>query len=273
MVFNSQELLDQVLQVSENAVAFIRDSRKRYDEFGTSAGGVVTKGSNDFATEVDLGAERMLVDGLRPLIAGAAFITEEGTIEQVDHSIRWIVDPLDGTTNFMHGIPNYAVSVALEVDGVLELGMVWEVSGNECFTARRGEGAWLGDRRLQISGQTVLSECLTATGFPYDKSKIGPYAVALAEILPRTKGIRRLGAAAVDLAYVAAGRHDAYYEKGLNSWDAAAGTLLVREAGGVVRPIKAGLDAVHDGGLISGAPGLVDEIASHISGVFYSQAE
>jgi len=193
------------------------------------------KGLNDFVSYVDKGAEKMLVEKLSHLLPEAGFITEEGTSKKIGLKYCWVIDPLDGTTNFLHGFHPYAISIALKEYDEIVAGVVYEVGGNESFTAWKGGGAWLNGSKIHVSEAAKLADSLVATGFPYsDFSKIDSYMECLTHFCKHTHGIRRLGSAAIDLAYVACGRFEVFYEYGLHQWDVAAGTLIVREAGGRV---------------------------------------
>jgi myo-inositol-1(or 4)-monophosphatase len=191
------------------------------------------KGLNDFVSYVDKGSEKMLVEKLSLLIPEAGFITEEGTSKKIGLRYCWVIDPLDGTTNFLHGFHPYAISIGLKEYDEVIAGIVFEVGGNESFTAWKGGGAWLNGSRIHVSKAATLADSLVATGFPYsDFRMMDSYMKCLTYFCKNTHGIRRLGSAAIDLAYVACGRFDTFYEYGLHEWDIAAGMLLVREAGG-----------------------------------------
>ena len=193
------------------------------------------KGLNDFVSYVDKGSEKMLVEKLSLLIPEAGFITEEGTSKKIGLRYCWVIDPLDGTTNFLHGFHPYAISIGLKEYNEVTAGIVFEVGGNESFTAWKGGGAWLNGSRIYVSEAAKLADSLVATGFPYsDFRMMDSYMKCLTYFCKNTHGIRRLGSAAIDLAYVACGRFDTFYEYGLHEWDIAAGMLLVREAGGRV---------------------------------------
>ena len=193
------------------------------------------KGLNDFVSYVDKGAEKMLVEKLSHLLPEAGFITEEGTSKKIGLKYCWVIDPLDGTTNFLHGFHPYAISIALKEYDEIVAGIVYEVSGYESFIAWKGGGAWLNGSKIRVSEAAKLADSLVATGFPYsDFSKIDSYMKCLTHFCKHTHGIRRLGSAAIDLANVACGRFEVFYEYGLHPWDVAAGTLIVREAGGRV---------------------------------------
>jgi myo-inositol-1(or 4)-monophosphatase len=193
------------------------------------------KGLHDLVSYVDKRAEEMLVERLSIILPESGFLTEEGTSAKKGLKYCWIIDPLDGTTNFVHGVNPYAISVALTEDGESVAGVVYEIGGNEIFTASKNGGAWLNDHPIHTSSAARLSESLVATGLPYSNfSRLGKYMDSLTHFCRTTHGIRRLGSASVDLAYVACGRFEAFYEYGLKPWDIAAGILLVREAGGRV---------------------------------------
>lgn len=198
-------------------------------------GHIHAKGQMDFVTAVDKESEKRLVTGLTPLLPGAGFIAEEGTSSLKGDRFNWIIDPLDGTTNFIHGLPIYCVSIALAVKGKIEQAVVYDPTRNDLFTATKGRGAYMNNRRLRVAKRIRLQECLIATGFPYrvdDDVKF--YLTMLGDVIQRSAGVRRPGAAALDLAYVAAGFTDGFFELGLQPWDVAAGSLLITEAGGLV---------------------------------------
>jgi myo-inositol-1(or 4)-monophosphatase len=193
------------------------------------------KGLNDFVSYVDKGSEKMLVEKLGLLVPEAGFVAEEGTSKKIGLKYCWVIDPLDGTTNFLHGFHPYAISIALKEYDEVIAGVVFEVSGQESFTAWKGGGAWLNGSRIHVSEAMKLADSLVATGFPYsDFRLLDSYMKCLTHFCKHTHGIRRLGSAAIDLSYVACGRFDVFYEYGLHEWDIAAGMLLVREAGGRV---------------------------------------
>lgn len=229
-------LTEQVSALSREVAAFIRTESTRITDAR-----VENKSLNNLVSYVDKHAEQAFVDGLRKLLPEAGFIAEEGTGERVE-GLNWVIDPLDGTTNFVHGIPCYCTSVAL-IRGEEEilLGVVLEVARDECFAAWKGGGATLNGRPIRVSDRGKLQDSLLATGFPYDDfSYEAAYMDLLRDLMHRSRGIRRLGSAAADLAYVACGRFEAFYEYGLNAWDVAAGILIVQEAGGHVTDFKEG---------------------------------
>src|SRR5579864_50196 len=214
---------------------------------------VSLKGPGEFVSTADLHAERTLKAELTRARPGYGLLfEEEGAVEGSDPHHRWIVDPLDGTTNFLHGIPHFAISIALERDGEIVAGLVYEPTRDEMYSAEKGIGAYLNDRRLRVSGRRQLGEALIATGIPFGGRGDQPtYLATLLRVAAATSGVRRLGAAALDLAYVAAGRYDGYWEFGLFPWDIAAGLLLVREAGGFVSDLAGGQTMMTSGDVLA----------------------
>lgn len=208
---------------------------------------VSRKGVADFVSTADMRAEATLFEALTEARPKYGLLMEErGEVVGVDNSNRWIVDPLDGTTNFLHGFGQFAISIALERDRLPYAGVIFNPITDELFWAEKGEGAWLNDRRLRVSAHYELTKCLFACGLPFAGCE--GRARALEEtgrVLAETAGVRRMGSAALDLAYLAAGRFDAYWERGLNAWDIAAGIIIVQEAGGLVSEIDGGRDPLH----------------------------
>lgn len=224
-----QVLLGKVISTAKDTGNWIRAERE--DNF--SAEKVEVKGLNDLVSYVDKGAELRIVNELTNHFP-AGFIVEENTrSEKQDYN--WIVDPLDGTTNFVHGIPCYAISIALEHKGEIILGVVYEITRDECFYATKDGGAYLNSKTIRVSSNTRLQDSLIATGFPiYNFSRLDAYLKTLEHMMRHTHGVRRIGAAAADLCYLACGRVDGFFEYNLNAWDVAAGALIVKEAGGRV---------------------------------------
>ncbi len=216
---------------------------------------VSTKGPGDFVSRADRQAEQTIREELMAARPTYGFLGEEGTmIDGEDPTRRWIVDPLDGTTNFLHGLGHWAVSIALEHKGIVVAGVIYDPVKDEMFYAEKGEGAWLNESRLRVSGRSKMIECLFATGLPFAGRADLPQTLQdLARILPTCSGVRRFGAAALDLAYVAAGRYDGYWERQLHAWDIAAGLVIAREAGALIEPIKPQGDILADGALICAA--------------------
>jgi myo-inositol-1(or 4)-monophosphatase len=231
-----EQLTQQVITVAREAGAFISEQRKTF-----SADQIEIKGLNDLVSYVDKTAEQMIVSALEKLLPEAGFITEEKTISRTGERYNWIIDPLDGTTNFIHGLPVFSVSIALQDREELVLGVVYEINQDECFYAWQGSPAYLNGNQIKVSEAAATSNSLVATGFPYyDFTKQPAYIALFTELMKSCHGLRRLGSAAVDLAYTACGRFDAYYEYNLNAWDVAAGILIVRQAGGEVVNFKGG---------------------------------
>jgi myo-inositol-1(or 4)-monophosphatase len=214
---------------------------------------VSVKGTGEFVSTADLKAERTLKAELKKARPGYAMLFEEGGAEPgSDARHRWIVDPLDGTTNFLHGIPHFAISIALERDDEIVAGVVYEPIRDEMYWAEKGAGAYVNDRRLRVSARRQLAEAVIGTGIPYgDRADDQAYMATLAGVMAATSGVRRMGAAALDLAYVAAGRYDGFWEFGLSPWDIAAGILLVREAGGYVSDLAGGHGMIASGDVLA----------------------
>ena len=211
---------------------------------------VSTKGPGDFVSKADREAERLIKEDLMGARPTYGWLGEEtGGEDGADPTRRWIVDPLDGTTNFLHGMPHWAISIALEHKGEIVSAVVYDPAKDEMFWAEKGAGAWLNDnRRLRVSGRRSMAEAVFATGVPFGAKKTLPAMLAdLARLMPACAGVRRWGAASLDLAYVAAGRFDGYWERELQPWDIAAGLLLVKEAGGLVGPVREGDDILGRG--------------------------
>jgi len=226
------------------------------------------KGAADFVSAADLRAEQVIFEELSKGRPKYGFVMEErGEVEGADNSNRWVVDPLDGTTNFLHGLPQFAIPICLERDRQPYAGVVFNPAANELFWAEKGEGAWLNDKRIRVSRRTALEESIFATGLPF-KGRPGR-DVALKEtdrVLAETAGVRRFGAAALDLAFVAAGRFDAYWERDLHPWDVGAGIVIVREAGGIVSEIEGGARPMHAGSILAANAEIFDKARSLITG-------
>lgn len=218
---------------------------------------VASKGRSDFVTEVDRAAEAAIVDVLKTAYPHHAVLAEESGASNPEggHEYTWIIDPLDGTTNFIHGFPQYAVSIALQHGGHITQAVVYDPTRNELFTASRGRGAFLNDRRIRVSPRTHLRDSLIGTGFPFRQlDHLDEYVRMFKRITEETAGIRRPGAASLDLAYVAAGRLDGFWEFGLSPWDIAAGSLLIVEAGGMVADFDGEQNWLESGHIVCGTP-------------------
>lgn len=234
-------------------------SRKLRRDFGELENLQVSKkGPADFVTTADMTAEKTLFEELNRARPGYGFLLEErGPVEGTDATHRWIVDPLDGTTNFMHAVPHFAISIALERNGTIVAGLVYNPVTDEMYTAERGAGAFLNDRRLRVSARRDLGQALLATGLPFMGQN--HHEVELAEleaVMHKTAGVRRFGSAALDLAFVAAGRFDGFWEHALNPWDIAAGMLLVREAGGFVTDLDGRDNVLPNGDILATNDGI-----------------
>ncbi len=242
-------LLNIAVRAARRAGELIVRSLNRVDTLS-----VASKGRNDFVTEVDRAAEQEIIGVIRKHYPRHAFLAEESGASGDDETV-WIIDPLDGTTNFLHGFPTFAVSIACRQRGRLEHGVIYDPMRQELFTASRGAGAHLDNRRMRVSKQRTLDGALVATGFPYRANLryMDTYLELLKVVMQETAGVRRPGAAALDLAYVAAGRTDAFFEIGLSPWDTAAGTLLVTEAGGRIGTLG-GEDYQQKGHVLAGTP-------------------
>jgi len=204
---------------------------------------IVSKGKMDFVTVVDKEAEKRLVKNLSLLLPESGFIAEEGTSTKRGRQFNWIIDPLDGTTNFIHGVSPFCISIALQDKDELVSGIIYDPVQKECFYAWKNAPAYLNENEIRVSNRSQLSDALIATGFPYtDFSRIDEFMGSLREFMKTTHGVRRLGSAAIDLAYVACGRYDAFYEYHLKPWDVAAGTVIIRQAGGKVCDFHGGSD-------------------------------
>ncbi|MCB1946291.1 MAG: inositol monophosphatase [Thauera sp.] len=222
---------------------------------------VQSKSPNDFVTEVDRAAEQAIIEVLRDAFPGHGILAEESGESGPESEFTWIIDPLDGTTNFIHGMPQYAVSIAQTKNGVLEHAVVYDPNTNEMFTASRGAGAFLNDRRIRVSRRTRLNESLIGTGFPFRQfDHVDAYLAMFKELTQKTAGIRRPGAASLDLAYVAAGRFDGFWEMGLSPWDMAAGVLLIQEAGGLVSDLSGEANYLATGNLVAGSPKIFGQL-------------
>ena len=229
-----ESLTAQVVDIAKQAGDFIQQERKSF-----SVDKIEYKGLNDLVSYVDKGAEKIIVAGLEKILPESGFITEEKTTTKTGERYNWIIDPLDGTTNFIHGVPTYSVSIALQEYEELVIGVVYEINLDECFYACKGSPAYLNGQEIKVSSIATVGGSLIATGFPYyDFGKQAAYIELFAELMRSCHGLRRLGSAAVDLVYTACGRFEAFYEYNLNAWDIAAGIVIVRQAGGEVVNFK-----------------------------------
>ena len=257
-------LCQATIEIVKETGAFIQTELGK-----VQAAAIETKSLNSLVSYVDKTAERQLVSKLSDLLPHSTFLTEEETVEQTTGAYRWIIDPLDGTTNFLHQVPMFAVSVALQHQEKTVLGVVYEINRAECFYAWQGGGAFLNEHPIQVSSTKTLSESLLATGFPYyDFKWIDPYLAVFRQLIQNTRGIRRCGAAAVDLAYVAAGRFDGFYEYSLSAWDMAAGVIIIQEAGGKVSDFSGGDDYLFGKNIIVGNQDIFAQIREVVAEKF-----
>ncbi|MCB0397214.1 MAG: inositol monophosphatase [Flavobacteriales bacterium] len=230
---------------------------------------VETKSLNSFVTEADKTAEAMIVNRLRKIIPEAGFIAEEGTEDTRGERFNWVIDPLDGTTNFIHGLPCFCVSIALMDKEEVVAGVIYEPVLNECFHAIKNGPAVLNGKEIRVSDKVKTQDALLATGFPYyDYGKMEAYLKLLGHLMGSSRGIRRWGSAAIDLAYVACGRFDAFYEYGLQPWDVAAGALIVQQAGGTVSTFKGDDDYVFGKEILASNTGIHPEMKEAINRFF-----
>jgi myo-inositol-1(or 4)-monophosphatase len=225
-----QNICFQAIEVVKKTGKYLADELKNFDKTK-----IESKGLHNFVSFVDKNAEKQLIDAFQDLIPGSGFIAEEGTVADNNSSVKWIIDPLDGTTNFIHGLSPFAISVGLISDNELVMGIVYEVSLDECFYAWQGSKAFLNGKEIHVSTAEKVKNSLIATGFPYyNYERLPQFMDSLSYFMKNSHGIRRIGSAATDLAYVACGRFDAFYEYSLSPWDVAAGAFLVQQAGGRV---------------------------------------
>jgi len=259
-----QKLCQDVCALTKQVGIFIRNERLKF-----SADRVEIKGKNDFVSYVDKTSEQKIIEALSVLLPDSGFIAEEGTSSKKGAVYNWIIDPLDGTTNFIHGIPCYAISIALMRDNKLILGVIYEINQDECFYAWEGSKAYLNEKEISVSKSKTLADSLLATGFPYyNYERQDEYMDLLKYFMKHTRGIRRLGSAATDLAYVACGRFDGFYEYSLQPWDVAAGVFIVQQAGGKVSDFKGGDDYIFGKEIVAGNNFCFDEFSGAIKTYF-----
>ena len=250
-----EKLCFDVQGIAKIAGLFIAEEREKF-----SLDTIEVKGKANFVSYVDKQAEQIIVDGLSDLLPGSGFIAEEGTGSSANEKYKWIIDPLDGTTNFIHGLPPFAVSIALMEDNELVMGVVYEVTQDECFFAWKGSKAYLNGDEIKVSTASTTSDSLIATGFPYTAfEKLEGNISLMRHFMVHSHGLRRLGSAATDLAYLAAGRFEAFYEHGLKPWDVAAGAVIVRQAGGKVSDFNGSNKFLFNGEIVASNGNYFDE--------------
>lgn len=260
-----QNIVNQVIEVAKQAGDFIRQERRSFDPDK-----IEYKGLNDMVSYVDKNAERIIVEGLKKVLPESGFITEEKTTTTVGERYNWIIDPLDGTTNFIHGLPTYSVSIALKEYNELVLGVVYEINQDECFSACKDAPAYLNGKEISVSKNNTVATSLIATGFPYyDFTKQAAYIELFTELMKSSHGLRRIGSAAVDLAYTACGRFDAFYEYNLNAWDVAAGIVIVKQAGGEILNFKGGSEVLEARELLATNGKITGEMLTAIQKYFF----
>ena len=260
MHLNIEELCYDVIELAREVGIFIKIEERKVQQKD-----IEEKSLNSLVSYVDKTAEKSIVSNLEVFLPEAGFIAEEGTSEKVGKTYNWIIDPLDGTTNFLHGVPTYAVSIALKKDDEIILGVVYEVNRDECFYAWKDGGAFLNGEQIKVSNTSKLADGLIATGFPYyDYEQSENYFALLKQLANSTRGIRRIGSAAVDLVYMACGRFDAFFEYSLHAWDVAAGALIVQEAGGVICDFSGAQNWLFGKEIIACNPSVADEFTSLI---------
>jgi myo-inositol-1(or 4)-monophosphatase len=237
---NLQRICEEVCVIARETGAFIKS-----EIAGIKSEDIETKGLNDFVTHVDKQSERRITAALSDIVPEAGFIAEEKTNDRKGDRYNWVIDPLDGTTNYIHGVPCYAISIALMDTEEVILGIVYEINLDECFYAWKGSSAFLNGNKINVSLRNKVSDALLATGFPYyDYSDLEKYMKLFTYFLQHSHGLRRWGSASVDLVYVACGRFDGFFEYGLNPWDVAAGAFIIQQAGGKVYDFKGGNDFI-----------------------------
>jgi len=248
MEIDLQHVLNEVIKIAQRTGQFIRHEGQNFD-----LAKIEEKGLNNLVSYVDMEAEKMIVQTLKFTLPEAGFITEEGTVAQTNAEYNWIVDPLDGTTNFMHGMPPYSVSIALAKNNEPIIGVVYVINSDECFHAYKGGGAFRNREKIQVSKVKKFKDGLFITGIPYTAfDRLDQFWKVFGYFTKNSHGVRRLGSAAADLAYVACGRSEGFFEDGLNAWDVAAGALLVLEAGGMITDYDGGQDYIFGKGIIAG---------------------
>ncbi|MBK0379567.1 inositol monophosphatase family protein [Mucilaginibacter segetis] len=258
------QIINQVTEVAKEAGAFIRQERKTFDPDR-----IEYKGLNDLVSYVDKTAEKKIVSGLENILPEAGFITEEKTTTKIGDTYNWIIDPLDGTTNFIHGLPVFSVSIGLQKNNDLVLGVVYEVNQDECFYACNESPAYLNGKEIKVSNKPTLAQSLLATGFPYyDFKKQPAYLNLFEELMHQCHGLRRMGSAAVDLAYTACGRFEGYFEYNLNPWDVAGGIVILKQAGGNVVNFKGGDEVLNTRELLATNSKITAEMLDYINKYF-----
>ncbi len=255
---------DEVQNMARETGKFIREQMT-----GINKDTIEVKGTHNFVTYVDKSSEELLVAGLKKIIPDCGFITEEQTVETRQRSFMWVIDPLDGTTNFIHGLPCFSISIGLLRNNLMIMGVVYDINLDECFYAWEGSRAYLNGKEIRVSGANKLNDSLLATGFPYyDYSRLEKYMELFTWCLRNTHGVRRIGSAAIDLAWVACGRFEAFFEYGLNAWDVVGGAFIVQQAGGKITDFKGGANFIFGRELVASNEKIHDEFIGEIDRIF-----
>jgi len=261
MTMDLEKLCFDVRKLAKEVGAFIAGEREKFSlEF------VEVKGKANFVSYVDKRSEEMLVQSLKKLMPEAGFITEEGTAGNTDEKYKWVIDPLDGTTNFIHGVPPFAISIGLLEGQEVILGVIYEITHDECFYAWKNSKAYLNGTEIKVSSASTTKDALIATGFPYYMfDKIDSYISTMHYFMLNSQGLRRLGSAATDMAYLAAGRFEAFWEHGLHAWDVAAGSIIIKQAGGKVTDFKGGDKFLFNGEMVASNEAYYNEFYSIVN--------
>lgn len=266
-MINLENLCVEVKRLAIETGSFILNEQKRF-----SSEDIQSKGLHNYVTYVDTTSEEKLVNGLKILLPEAGFIVEEGTASIKGKKYNWIVDPLDGTTNFIHGLPPYAISIALADGNDIILGVVYEITFNECYYAWKDSPSFMNGREIMVSKTDKVSKSLIATGFPYTNfDRIEPFMHSMRYFMKNSHGVRRLGSAATDLVYVASGRFEAFYEYGLNPWDVAAAVLIIKQAGGRVCDFSGGDNWLFGKEIIASNKSVFDEFSEMIRNIMVEE--
>ena len=259
-----EKLCREVIRIAKDTGEFIAQNKPALKDIRISE-----KDFNNFVTSVDLESENRIVSELLKILPEAGIIGEEKTNDKNSNEYNWVIDPLDGTTNFIHGVPCFAISIALMYRSDILLGVVYEINLKECFYACKGSGAFLNGSPIHVSDSSNLKQSLIATGFPYyDYGRMAPWLKLFQYLMENTQGLRRLGSAATDLAYVACSRFDGFYEYALNAWDVAAGSLIVAEAGGIVTDFSGTSDFIFGKEIIAATPDIYQSFSESIAHFF-----
>ena len=249
----------ETCEIAKEAGEYIRGESLKF-----TTEDIETKGKHDYVSYVDMNTEKKIINNLQKLIPGAGFIAEEGTYKQ-EKKYNWIIDPLDGTTNFIHGLPPYSVSIALMDNQEIILGVVYEIGLDECFFTRKDSPAYLNGKEINVSKITKVNDSLLATGFPFSNfDRFDQFIDSLRYFMRNSHGVRRMGSAAVDLVYTACGRFDAFWEYNLKPWDIAAGTIILQNAGGKVSDFSGGNNYLSGKEIVAGNPYLFEEFLEHV---------